>query len=114
MVRCFGPVWSAVMNGRLMSAWAWNDRSFLAFSAASLSRCKAIWSLRRSIPCSFLNWSAMWLIRASSQSSPPRWVSPLVESTSKTPSATSRIEMSNVPPPRSKTAIFSFFFLSRP
>ena len=29
----------------------------------------------------------MWLISASSQSSPPRWVSPLVESTSKTPSA---------------------------
>ena len=59
MVRCFGPVWSAVMNGRLISAWAWNDRSFLAFSAASLSRCSAIWSRRRSIPCSFLNWSAM-------------------------------------------------------
>ena len=59
MVRCFGPVWSAVMNGRLMSACVWNDRSFLAFSAASLSRCKAIWSLRRSIPCSFLNSSAM-------------------------------------------------------
>ena len=66
------------------------------------------------MPCSFLNSSAMWLIRASSQSSPPRWVSPLVERTSKTPSATSRIEMSNVPPPRSKTAIFSFFFLSSP
>ena len=49
IVRCFGPVWSAVMNGRLMSAWVWNDRSFLAFSAASLSRCRAIWSLRRSI-----------------------------------------------------------------
>ena len=29
----------------------------------------------------------MWWIRASSQSSPPRWVSPLVERTSKTPSA---------------------------
>ncbi len=43
-----------------------------------------------------------------------QWVSPLVERTSKTPSATSRIEMSNVPPPRSKTAIFSFFFLSSP
>ena len=42
MVRCLGPEASAVMNGRLMSAWAWNERSFLAFSAASLSRCRAI------------------------------------------------------------------------
>jgi hypothetical protein len=36
------------------------------------------------------------------------------ERTSKTPSPTSRTETSNVPPPRSKTQIFSFFFLSRP
>ena len=72
IARCLGPEASAVMNGRLMSAWAWNDRSFLAFSAASFSRCRAIWSLRRSIPCSFLNSSAMWFISVSSQSSPPR------------------------------------------
>ena len=31
-----------------------------------------------------------------------------------TPSPSSRIEMSNVPPPRSNTAIFSSFFLSSP
>jgi hypothetical protein len=36
------------------------------------------------------------------------------ESTSKTPSPTSRIEMSKVPPPRSKTAIFSFLTLVEP
>jgi hypothetical protein len=36
----------------------------------------------------------------------------LVAFTSKTPSPISRIETSNVPPPRSKTAIFSSFFLS--
>jgi len=41
-------------------------------------------------------------------------VLPFVERTSKTPSPTSRIETSKVPPPRSKTAIFSFFFLSIP
>ena len=35
-------------------------------------------------------------------------------STSKTPSPTSRTDTSNVPPPRSKTRIFSFFFLSSP
>ena len=34
------------------------------------------------------------------QSSPPRWVSPLVESTSKTPSPST--DTSNVPPPRSE------------
>jgi len=49
-----------------------------------------------------------------SKSSPPRNVSPFVAFTSKTPSPISRIEMSKVPPPRSKTAIFSSFFLSRP
>jgi len=41
-------------------------------------------------------------------------VSPFVERTSNTPSPISRIEMSNVPPPRSNTAIFSSFFLSSP
>jgi len=38
----------------------------------------------------------------------------LVDFTSNTPSASSRTEMSYVPPPRSYTAIFSSFFLSRP
>ncbi len=42
-----------------------------------------------------------------SKSSPPRKVSPWVAFTSKTPSPISRIDMSKVPPPRSKTAIFS-------
>ena len=41
-------------------------------------------------------------------SSPPRCVLPLVASTWKTPLSNSRIEMSKVPPPRSKTAIFDF------
>ena len=36
-----------------------------------------------------------------SKSSPPRYVSPLVAFTLKTPSRISRIEISNVPPPRS-------------
>ncbi len=49
-----------------------------------------------------------------SKSSPPRKVSPWVAFTSKTPSPISRIDMSKVPPPRSKTAIFSSFFLSSP
>ena len=50
-----------------------------------------------------------------SKSSPPRCVSPLVDLTSKTPSPKSNIDISNVPPPRSKTAIFcSLCFLSNP
>ena len=50
-----------------------------------------------------------------SKSSPPKKVSPFVDLTSNTPSPNSRIETSNVPPPKSYTAIFLFsFFLSRP
>ena len=47
-------------------------------------------------------------------SSPPRCVSPLVDSTWKTPSSTRRIEMSNVPPPKSYTAMRPAWRLSRP
>ncbi len=46
-----------------------------------------------------------------SKSSPPRNVSPFVDFTSNTPSPISRIEMSNVPPPRSYTAMVCEFFL---
>ena len=50
MLRCFGPCWSAVMNGRLISVSMVVESSHLAFSAASFKRCKAMRSLRRSIP----------------------------------------------------------------
>ena len=52
------PLASAVMNGRLMSVDCRALSSFLAFSQASWSRCRAIGSLRRSMPCSRLNSSA--------------------------------------------------------
>ncbi len=113
-LRCFGPDASAVMNGRLMSVCVVLDSSIFAFSAASLSRCSAIGSLERSMPWSRLNSLTSQSIRRWSKSSPPRCVSPLVDFTSKTPSASSSTEMSYVPPPRSNTAIFSSFFLSRP
>ena len=46
---------------------------------------------------------------------PPSWVSPLVDTTSNTPSPKSIIVTSRVPPPRSNTIIFwSFSDLSRP
>ena len=49
--RCFGPLASAVINGKLISvSWA-ELSSFFAFSHASCSRCSAMGSLRRSIPC---------------------------------------------------------------
>ncbi len=56
--RCFGPLASAVMNGRLMSVSITVESSILAFSADSFRRCSAMRSLPRSIPSVFLN-SAM-------------------------------------------------------
>ncbi|MNE44250.1 hypothetical protein D3C80_1384700 [compost metagenome] len=55
--RCFGPVWSAVMYGRLTSVCWLEDSSILAFSAASFRRCMARGSPLRSMPDSFLNSS---------------------------------------------------------
>ena len=95
------------------------DSSILAFSAASFNLCKAAGSVLRSKFWSFLNSSTKCSIKAKSKSSPPKKVSPLVERTSNcfspSISASSIIEISNVPPPRSKTAIFwSPVFLSKP
>ena len=101
ITRCLGPAASAEMKGRLTSVLVVLDSSIFAFSAASLSRCSAMRSFERSTPWSFLNSSLSHSMTRWSKSSPPRCVSPLVERTSKTPSDSSRIEMSNVPPPRS-------------
>ena len=102
------------MNGRFISVSCALESSIFAFSAASLRRWRTILSFDRSTPSCFLNSSTREWIIFWSKSSPPRWVSPFVDFTSKTPSPSSRIEISNVPPPRSNTAIFSSFFLSRP
>ena len=48
--RCFGPDWSAVMYGRLISVCCDDDSSIFAFSAASLRRCSASTSFLRSTP----------------------------------------------------------------
>ena len=50
LTRCFGPDWSAVIKGRLISVSIAVDNSILAFSAASFKRCKAILSFDRSMP----------------------------------------------------------------
>ena len=114
MLRCFGPEASAVINGRLISVSVVVESSIFAFSPSSFRRWRAILSVRRSMPCSLLNSSASQLTIRISKSSPPRNVSPLVDFTSNTPSPISRMETSNVPPPRSNTAIFSSPFLSSP
>ncbi len=89
------------MNGRLISVLCVPESSILAFSAASLRRCSAIRSLARSMPVSLLKLVISQSMTRWSKLSPPRWVSPLVDLTSNTPSPSSRMEMSKVPPPRS-------------
>ena len=107
MLRCLGPDASAVMYGRFTSVCWLEDSSILVFSAASLRRCTASGSLRTSTPDSLRNSSARKLMMRLSKSSPPRNVSPLVDSTSnwRSPSisAISMTDTSNVPPPRSYT-----------
>ena len=66
------------------------------------------------MPLSFLNSEARYSTIESSKSSPPKKVSPLVDLTSNTPSPISKIDISNVPPPKSYTAIFFPPFLSKP
>ena len=111
---CFGPSAVAVMNGREIEALAVVESSIFAFSAASVKRCKACLSLMRSIPSDFLKSPASHSTIRLSKSSPPRCVSPEVERTSNTPSPTSRMETSKVPPPRSKIKMVSLAFLSKP
>ncbi len=112
--RCFGPPASAVTNGRFTCVCVTEESSIFAFSPASNSRCSACGSLRRSMPLLFVNSSASRSTRRRSQSLPPRWVSPAVARTSTMPSPTSRIDTSNVPPPRSKTSTVSCARLSIP
>ena len=57
--KCNGPAAPAEMNGNEIWVCITPDKSFLAFSAASLIRCIAILSLDKSILFSFLNSSTM-------------------------------------------------------
>ena len=114
-IRCLGPLASEEMNGRLISVCMVVDSSIFAFSQASLTLQNAMLSWARSMPVSFWNSPMTNLVRASSMSDPPSWVSPEVDSTSNTPSLKSMMVTSRVPPPRSKTMIFcSTSDLSRP
>ena len=104
---CSGPSGVAVMKGRLIWVCCTCDSSILAFSAASFRRCAAMRSAARSMPWAALKSLTIQSMIRWSQSSPPRWVSPWVDFTSKTPSPISRMDTSNVPPPRSKTSTVS-------
>ena len=56
-VKCFAPVESAVINGKLMSYILVVESAHFAFSHSSLIRCIAIGSFVKSIALSFLNSS---------------------------------------------------------
>ena len=101
VTKCLGPDDVAVTYGKLISVCVDEESSILAFSAASFSLWSAIESSLKSICSFFLNSSARKSIITWSKSSPPRWVSPFVDNTSNTPSPSSNIDISNVPPPKS-------------
>ena len=71
-VKCFGPVVSAVMNGKFILYVGVVDKAHFAFSASSIIRCIAIESLDKSIVSSFLNSSTIHFAIALSKSHPPR------------------------------------------
>ena len=102
------------IKGKLIWTDCDEDKVILAFSEASIMRCKACFFVYRSTLCSFLKVSIIYLTITLSKSSPPKCVSPAVDNTSKTSWPTSKIETSKVPPPKSKIKTVSFFFLSRP
>ncbi len=73
----------------------------------------AVLSFDTSRPDCFLNYSNKCLWTIPSRSYPPQAVSPFVALTSITPWLISNIDISNVPPPKSYTAIIlsSFFYI---
>ncbi|KAH3685156.1 hypothetical protein WICPIJ_003873 [Wickerhamomyces pijperi] len=99
-----------------MEVWAEEDKVLLALSAAVLNLLKDLWLVVKSFLFFLLNSAAKWSTNLLSKSSPPKWVSPAVDLTSKIPSSMANRETSKVPPPKSK--IKTFFspssFLSKP
>mmetsp|Transcript_38558 Transcript_38558/g.53548 ORF Transcript_38558/g.53548 Transcript_38558/m.53548 type:complete len:253 (+) Transcript_38558:684-1442(+) len=69
---CLGPSAVAVMKGRLMLVCVMVESSIFAFSLASVSRCSACLSVRRSIPSEVLKSLARKSTMRLSKSSPPR------------------------------------------
>ncbi len=93
------------MNGRFTFVVCALDSSFFAFSAASFSLWRAILSVSQ-IYAVFLGKDVCHEVQQCFvEVIAAQLVSPLVASTSNTPSPSSRIDTSNVPPPRSYTRI---------
>ncbi|KAJ0482646.1 hypothetical protein HanIR_Chr13g0656241 [Helianthus annuus] len=95
--------------------WCWLLNALLARSASLLSFPSTLLSLLMSFPYFLLISLMKYSMILWSKSSPPRWVSPCVARTSKTPLSSVKMLTSNVPPPRSNTrTFFSTPFLFRP
>ena len=111
---CRGPASAVAMKGSEIGVLCTPLNSILAFSAASVSRCRAWRSRLRSM--AWLCWkpSASQSTMRRSQSLPPSWVSPLVALTSKTPWAIRSTDTSKVPPPRSNTSTRLTVLRSKP
>ena len=98
-----------------MVVWADEDKILLAFSAWVLSLLIDLGLFLISIPFFFKKSAAQYSTSLLSKSYPPKWVSPAVALTSKTPSSIVKRETSNVPPPKSKIRTFFYPpFLSKP
>jgi hypothetical protein len=113
--RCCAGRWSEVMNGMLTSVSTALESSILAFSAASSRRWRASASPRDVDAALFLEFIGEpvddLLVDVLAAQVRCRRRSTF---TSITSSPTSSTEMSKVPPPKSKTTIFSSFFLLKP
>ena len=106
---------SAKAATSILVCWV-EDKSLLAFSQTTFNLLKAFWFLLISISLWLLNSSIQNFNKALSKSSPPKWVSPLVDLTSNNWPSKLKTETSKVPPPKSKTRIFLsvLFWLSNP